>query len=136
MKYNQTSHLGLFALGLFLLIVGCRGFDEGPYFSLYTVEDRVKNTWKWVSAREDGINRTGILADSTIEFADRDILKICDRNGGCRQGIWTLISKNTEIQIIFGKQAVAYQIERLNREEMWLKYQDTILIEWQLKVEE
>lgn len=136
MNYNQTSTPGLFALGILLLIAGCRGYDEGPFASIYTVEDRVKNTWKWASAREDGINRTGILADSTIEFADRDVLKICARSGGCREGIWTLISKNTEIQIIFGKQATAYEIERLTRQEMWLKYQDTLLIEWQFKVDE
>ncbi len=136
MKYNQSIILSLFAIGIVLLIGGCRGFDEGPYVSIYTVEDRVKNTWKWASAREDGINRTGILADSTIEFADRDVLKICARGGGCREGIWTLISKNTEIQIIFGRQATAYEIERLTREELWLKYQDTILIEWQLKAED
>lgn len=133
MKNHQLKSAALFATVLCCVLIGCKGYDEGPMVSFYTAEDRVKNTWKWASAQEDGINRTGILADSTIEFADSDVVKICAKDGGCRQGIWTLISKNAEIQIIFDKQAIAYEIERLTRKEMWLKYQDTLLIEWQLQ---
>ena len=133
MKNHQLKAAGLFAIIACCVLIGCKGYDEGPFFSIYTAEDRVKNTWKWASAREDGINLTGILADSTIEFADSDVVKICAKDGGCREGIWTLISKNEELQIIFGKQAIAYQIERLTRKELWLKYQDTLLIEWQLQ---
>ena len=133
MKYNPSISLRLFAIGIVLLLGGCQGFDEGPVISIYPVEDRIKNTWKWASAREDGVNLTGILADSTIEFGARDVLKVCAQTGGCREGSWTLISKNEEVQIIFGRQATAYVIQRLTRKELWLRHQGASLVEWQLK---
>ncbi|MEZ4825312.1 MAG: hypothetical protein R3C61_03315 [Bacteroidia bacterium] len=136
---NQNFHYYLLLATITLMIIfsGCdvtTTFDEGPYVSLYTVEDRVTNTWEWAYALQDGYNRTGELADSTITFAQDGTLSICNSEGSCREGSWHLISKKTKINMIFGDQATAYDIIMLKKDEMWLRSEKDALVDisWEL----
>lgn len=110
-------------------------YESGPTFSVLTPRERVTNTWQWNLALVNGENQTGILKDSTITFSKDQVVKICGLDGGCREGSWSLVRKNTKINIIFGDRAQAYDIELLRFNEMWLRTTDDVTnagIEWDL----
>ncbi len=119
-------------------LLACEGlvdkYEEGPYLSPYTAEDRVTNTWEWAYFEENGINRSGEHADSTLHVLDSNRLQICGPNNACREGTWRLISKNTQLQLIFGQEAIAYTIVMLKKDEMWLSHDtsDSTRVFWQL----
>ncbi|MDP5171439.1 MAG: hypothetical protein NWR72_14435 [Bacteroidia bacterium] len=128
---------------LFLLLsifsFSCKNWEskygEGPILSPFTAEDRVTNTWNWAYYAVDGINVSGQYADSTLLLTDDNIVKICGPEEGCREGSWRLISKKTRLQLIFGTSAIAYDIDLLKKNEMWLSYlaADSVsTISWQL----
>lgn len=135
---NQISGFFLIALaatGVFFS--GCditTTFEEGPYVSLMTVEERVTNTWEWAYALEDSFNRTGELSDSTITFETDGTLKICNLENQCREGKWHLVSKKTKLNLLFGDQATAYDIIMLKKDEMWLRSEEDapVFISWEL----
>ncbi|MDX2250478.1 MAG: hypothetical protein SF052_27095 [Bacteroidia bacterium] len=135
---NQTfAYFFLLLTCVLPFVSGCdvtTTFDEGPYASVYTVEDRVINTWEWAYALEEGYNRTGELADSTITFEGNGTLSICNSEGQCREGSWHLISKKTKINMIFGDKATAYDIIMLKKNEMWLRSEQGALVDisWEL----
>ena len=134
---RNTYCLFVGLLGLALLLNSCRRYEEGPFISLRTVENRVQNTWKWSLALENSINRTGELADSTITFFEDNTVRVCADNEGCREGAWNLITKKSRLQLIFGTQATAYDFRFLSAKEMWLRLEDSSnFIEWELIVEE
>ncbi|MEM7654727.1 MAG: hypothetical protein AAF399_01250 [Bacteroidota bacterium] len=123
-------------LASFLLsMVACTTYEEGPDFSVFPVNYRVTNTWEWGYSLRNEENLTGEYADSTIQFRDDGVVRICDTLDNCREGSWNLVRKRTRLQMIFGEQAVAYEIRMLRRDELWLSYQDpedTLLVEWEL----
>ena len=125
--------LGASLLGFF----GCNlqtKYEEGPFVSIFPARDRVVNEWEWAYALEYDVNRTGILADSTIEFLDDGVVKICRISGECREGTWNLITKRSKLQIVFGSKATAYDIFMLKENEMWVRLSenDTFVVEWEL----
>lgn len=133
----------LFCATLILLLSSCETFEqkyvEGPIVSPYTAADRVTNTWVWAYHWVEGENLSGIYADSTLSLTEDQVVKICGPENGCREGTWRLISKKTKLQLIFGQEAVAYDIDMLKKEEMWLSLSNadsvnTVL--WQLVSQE
>ncbi|MEL6694895.1 MAG: hypothetical protein AAFP89_01590 [Bacteroidota bacterium] len=133
MRYGSISLL----LVIFTLLVSScewNKYDEGPLTSVIPAQDRVTNTWFWNLAIENGVNRSGELQDSTIQFTSDRIIKICHTDGGCREGKWGLVSKNTRLNLIFGQEAKAYDILMLKQNEMWLSFsEDGQSTNWELK---
>ncbi|MEM7372013.1 MAG: hypothetical protein AAF587_25580 [Bacteroidota bacterium] len=131
---NKNIFFSLLFLGL-LGLMSCVEYPEGPQFSPWPVNLRVINTWVWGYALENEENLTGIMADSTIQFRDDNVLLICDLNDNCREGRWNLVRKKTKLQMVFGDVATAYEIRLLRKDEMWLFYEDPDtkdVIEWEL----
>ncbi|MCI4666965.1 MAG: hypothetical protein MRZ79_02310 [Bacteroidia bacterium] len=132
------KNFGYLILGLMLCsLAACEvnKYESGPNVSVLTPRERVTNTWRWKLALNGGENQTGALKDSTIAFTKDQVVKICGPEGGCREGTWDLVRKNTKVNIIFGKSALAYDIELLKFNEMWLRAEDSITggaIEWDL----
>ena len=118
---------------LILTVTACKRFDEGPDFSIWSVKNRLVNTWEWSYALENGTNRTGELEGTTIEFTDNNVVKICTGDDPCQEGNWSLISKKQKLQLIFDQEAVAYDILMLRKNEIWLVFtNDTQDIRWEL----
>lgn len=113
---------------------GCVEYPEGPEYSLWPVRQRVLNTWTWSYALENGENNTGARADSTLELAADQTVRICAKGSdACRTGTWNLVRKQTKLQMIFDGRAVAYDIQRLLRQEMWLSVEDNgVTYDWEL----
>lgn len=133
------KHLLIILSGLSLLFLSCERIDpkypEGPIVSLYPAADRVTNTWEWAYHFDQGLNRSGEYADSTLVISDNNIVQICGPGDACREGTWRLISKKTRLQFIFGQQATAYHIDMLKQDEMWLSVKDADSVStviWQL----
>lgn len=131
----NTQHVFALLLACTLLLWGCNRYEEGPGLSIWPAKDRVVNTWKWSLALENGLNRTGERADSTIEFTANEVVRICDTQNNCREGSWNLVTKKQKLQLIFGTRATAYTIRMLKRKEMWLSFANkdsSTVIEWEL----
>jgi len=131
----RIVHLLLLSMLGFMLLAACSRYEEGPSFSIWPAKDRIVNIWKWSLAVENGVNRTGELADSTIEFRDDEIVRICDLSDNCREGSWNLVTKKQKLQLIFGQKATAYEIRLLKKSEMWLSFSDSdsiVRVEWEL----
>lgn len=117
-----------------LMLAGCASYEEGPQFSIFPATDRIANTWEWAAYIDNEVFRTGEWADSTIQFTDDNIVKVC-AGEACREGTWNLVRKGTKLQLIFGRQTTAYEIRMLRRNEMWLYFDDPDsddIIEWEL----
>lgn len=122
---------------IFIMIMGfsCQRYEEGPFISIWPAKDRIINTWKWSLAIENEENQTGARADSTIQFRDDEVVRICDLNENCREGTWNLVTNKKKLQLIFGRSARAYTILKLKKNEMWLYYANkdsTETTEWEL----
>lgn len=121
-----------------LLLSACEynKYPEGPSISIYTAKDRITNDWLWKLAEENGENRTGILRDSVLTFRDDQVATICPREGEgpCVEGEWALVTKRTKLNLIFGQQARAYEIDLLRKNEMWLRFEaNGENIRWELE---
>lgn len=121
------------------LLLACNRIDpkypEGPLVSVYPADDRVTNTWEWAYHYDDGQNRSGEYADSTLVISDNNIVQVCGPGDACREGTWRLISKRSRLQFIFGQEAIAYDIDMLRKNEMWLSVKDADSVStviWQL----
>jgi hypothetical protein len=130
------------ALCLWILFSSCEGglqrYDDGPAVSFYTAKNRITNTWSWSLAIENGLNRTGLRADSSLILTEEEIVRICpvDSSESCREGRWNFTTKKRKLQLIFGQQADAFDILRLTKNEMWLSLNDSVnnrQIRWELK---
>ncbi len=112
-----------------------RKYEEGPLVSPFPASHRAANTWKWAYFDDNGQNRSGEYADSTLVLGADNVAKICGPQDVCREGTWRLISKREQLQLIFGNDAVAYDIQMLRRKEMWLSFSSadsTYELNWQL----
>lgn len=124
---NSKLLAGLTCLAA-LLLGGCeyQKYPEGPFTSFLTAERRLERTWRWAIALEEGDNVTGILADSTIEFFDDKTVQICPLEGdSCREGTWALVTRSSKLNLIFGEQAEAFDIQRLTQKEVYLQSTET-----------
>jgi hypothetical protein len=138
------KQLSFFFICSFLLLTACsEKYEEGPDISFLRAKTRVEGEWKWAIARkvERGIqtNQSLLVAEDTLHLRS-DGVALDSRYG--LEGEWSLISKNTELNLIFGQEAdslqippaIAFRIKRLLEREMWLEFaDDSITIEWQLR---
>ncbi len=120
---NRILTIGLVA-ALALLLGSCeyKKYTEGPLTTVFPADFRLERTWTWALALEEGDNVTGVLADSTIEFQSNQVVRICPVDGGdCREGTWALVTRRTKLNLIFGKSAEAFDIQRLTQSEVYLQ---------------
>jgi hypothetical protein len=136
MILNMKLHAPIAAaLAWLLMSAGCTTYPEGPEFSPFSARYRATNIWKWAYEEVGGENLTGERSGSTIEFSESGEVRICPPSDSCTAGTWNLISKNTKLQMIFDGVAVAYTIDLLSRQEMWIRYEDPdsgVLTRWEL----
>lgn len=128
--------LFLYLLLFVICLSSCdyRKYNDGPYFSVYPTENRLANTWNWQLAILDDEPLTGQYSDSTITFVDDATVQICNMEGNCREGEWSLVSKRTRLQLIFGQETQLFDIQMLKRNEIWLRTAvgDSAIVEWEL----
>lgn len=126
-----------------LLLTACTDkYAEGPQLSVFSAKQRVTGQWEWAIARTirqgQEVNNSLLFTNDTLNFQVDGTVTDSRYN---LTGEWDLISKNTEINLLFGNQAdtigipgaIAFQIKRLLKQEMWLEFaDDSTTIEWQL----
>jgi len=138
---NKLTHLPAIIILLAISLFSCNGidrYDEGPFVSFRTAEERAMNNWSWAYYEENGANLSGIYEDSTLSIGKNNVAKIIGPGEGSREGSWQLISKKRQLQLIFDGVARAYTIQMLKEDEMWLFLNDTVegfSQEWQLRGE-
>lgn len=118
------------------LLLRCdyRKYDEGPFFSIYPTEGRLAGSWQWQLALTADQPLTGLYADSTITFSETGSVSVCDLENNCRDGSWSLVSRRTRLQMIFGAKTELFDIRMLTRKEIWLQQSvdGSLQLEWEL----
>lgn len=124
--------IGFATVCLLLTLNSCKKYDEGPYLSFKSREDRISNTWgiekiykndeeiavtqeegwKWTFSKNGTISR---------RFYFMGILYIAN-------GTWSLESADEEIHInltspLYNENSV-WIITKLMEEQLWVKYAD------------
>ncbi len=131
---------------LSLILAGCTDkYPEGPQLSLLSAQQRVEGKWQWAIARKIEAGKETNLSlrftNDTLDF--RADGSVTDSRYGLT-GQWDLVSKNTEINLLFGENAdslsippaIAFQVKLLKANEMWLEFaDDSMVIEWQLRAD-
>lgn len=127
-----------------LFLTACTDkYPEGPELSFLSAKQRVEGKWKWAIARKIEAGRETNLSlrftADTLEFLPDGTVTDSRYN---LSGNWELVSKNTEINLLFGEKAdslrippaIAFQIQLLKSDEIWLEFaDDSTMIEWQLR---
>ncbi|MEM6806896.1 MAG: hypothetical protein AAF696_36180 [Bacteroidota bacterium] len=140
MSSSKAFFSSLVIVPIILLVLNsCNGidrYDEGPWVSFRTAEERAMNTWRWSFYEENGVNLSGLYEDSTLSIEADNVAKILGADEGFREGSWEFISKKRKLQLIFDGVARAYTIKMLKEDEMWLSLTDTVegfSQDWQLR---
>ncbi len=134
MLRNTLPIICLCLCSVLLLRCDYRKYDEGPFLSVFPTEDRLAGSWQWQLALEANVPLTGVYADSTITFSETGSVSICDQENNCREGQWSLVSRRSRLQMIFGTQTELYDIKMLKRKEVWLQQSldGSLQVEWEL----
>lgn len=111
-----------------VLLSGCSKFEDGPYFSLLTVKQRLVRTWKIEFSRniESGIEHSADFEGWLLKF---------EKNGNYTKtvvynqvqtifnGQWEILGKNQlkfEYTTNSGNITEFYTIMRLTKKELWI----------------
>lgn len=129
-------HIIIYSL-LIASCIGCKKYESGPYFSIVTKKERIKNTWtpqqvtRQVSALEV-VDITSNYADVTIELGQDTAIISFPIDGEIEQyyGNWELAENNTALtwdvkgdttfQLL--DTIERFDILRLTTNEFWLAY--------------
>lgn len=125
----------LFSIAVALTVIsalgtGCKKYDDGPFFSLRSREERIANTWRVESAMNGGNDVTSsfdqyelqMLRDKSATLAA--LYQIGDLSFEFQtNGTWDLINDDECIQLDLENDAAdeTWDILRLKEKELWLR---------------
>lgn len=123
----------------------CSKYDDGPWISLRSKQNRLVNTWQYSLVLRNGVNVTDgkvpgskNYTESSIGFNDEDRfteISTIDSTAAQQDGDWSFDEDKATLQLTFddGSEARNLTILKLKNDELWL--QETFgenLVEYQL----
>lgn len=137
-----------FTFFFFIFIIGLTGcnpeFPDGPKYSVFGVDYKIKTKWKWALNMTDGANLTSDWKDRTIEF-QKDSFKVVAKDGtNVMLGLWSSPTNNTKLQLLYNDTLeMMFIINKLKLNEMYLVVPKTVKsngtyvdsIRWELKTD-
>lgn len=123
-----------------LLLTSCK-YEEGPFLSLRSKEERLVNTWKIQEANENDRNTTPDYDEVNfqVEFDYDQTFKtyVTDDSGDVyiQEGLWDFVEDKTQIRLIYTEPAVnpdrAYwEILKLREKELWVQEDRDSTVDW------
>lgn len=113
----------IFSFCIFLLGVSACNPDlpDGPKYSIFPLDYKVKTTWKWSLNVTNGENLTSDWKDRTIEFT-KDSFKVVNKDGtNLMLGLWTSPTNNTKLQLLYNDSfELLFTINKAKLNEMYL----------------
>lgn len=118
---------------VFVVLVSCKKYEEGPVISLRSKKERVANTWKYQAKYKNG--SAEVLSDkeinTTLTLTKDGTLRREERNGSINivgNGSWDFVRDKEQISMTvsysaFGltySESNVYSILRLKENELWL----------------
>lgn len=103
-------------------LTGCNPeFVDGPAYSIFPVNYKVKTKWKWDLNMTNGVNLTSDWKDRTIEF-QKDSFKVVNANGeNIMLGLWSSPTNNTKLQLLYNDSLeLVFTINKMKLNEMYL----------------
>jgi hypothetical protein len=121
----MSKHLFFKFLGCVFMLGGMMGcnpdFPDGPTYSVFPVDYKVKTTWRWALNMTNGKNLTSDWQDRTIEFK-KDSFKVVNKNGeNIMLGLWSSPTNNTKLQLLYNDSLeLVFTINKMKLNEMYL----------------
>jgi hypothetical protein len=112
---------------------GCQKYDDGPFFSLRSREERIANTWKVDKAMNGSDNVTSAFTQYTLKMTrGRDADLKAEYSLGAltfqfeTDGTWDFENNSEDLRLDFENDAAdeTYEILRLKEKELWLREKD------------
>lgn len=126
-------------IGLFMLLMACHKYENGPFISFRSVKNRVIGNWKLVEYSVNGENQLDSLVgdeDYLWEFKE-DYTLIRDRGGNQPvNGVWEISEENDIIVTLkmvnvdgggYYYEKDTLDLTRLTNKEMWAEYAGRIV---------
>ncbi len=126
-------------IGLFMLLMACHKYENGPFISFRSVKNRVIGNWKLVEYSVNGENQLDSLVgdeDYLWEFKE-DYTLIRDRGGDQPvNGVWEISEENDIIVTLkmvnvdgggYYYEKDTLDLTRLTNKEMWAEYAGRIV---------
>jgi hypothetical protein len=134
--------LGLVAVLMCILMVGCDDYENGPKISFRTKRERAINTWKAQVALRDDVDATAWYKDWRLDMREDGRIVITDLDDQdsviTQNGFWDFVNDETQIRFLYSVPAVdpdnkTVTILRLKEDELWFRdVTDTATWEFQL----
>jgi hypothetical protein len=123
-------HLGLVAILMGMLLVGCDDYEDGPAMSFRTKRERAINTWKAEYAYRDDVDASAWYTDWKIDIREDGRILISDlddRDSVIEQnGFWDFVNDEKEMRFLYSVPAVdpdrkTVTILRLKEKQLWFR---------------
>jgi len=129
MKAKHFGKYTLFFLAVTLLFAACSKFEEGPYFSLLTVKQRLAREWKVEYSKnlESGIEHSADFEGWILSFDKGGSFNktiLYGTNKIDYNGKWEITGNNRlrfDFTTTSGNLSEFYNILRLTKKQLWLK---------------
>ncbi|MBK6341931.1 MAG: hypothetical protein IPF41_04900 [Flavobacteriales bacterium] len=114
-------------------LASCQKYDDGPFFSLRTREERIANTWKVEKAWNGDSDITSSFEQYELKLKkNRDATLTAQYALGtltfefATSGTWDFENNSEDVRFDFGNDAAdeTYEILRLKETELWLREKD------------
>lgn len=128
----------LLALAIMAIILpSCNKYEEGPMFSLASAKSRVVNKWKIEKVYSNSSDVTSyfqlLYPNYSIEMKSDDSYVITYTADTAEVGSWTLDNPKENIMTTPSGSVLTttWNILRLKKDEMWVKYTDWGNTNWE-----
>lgn len=123
-----TTRIAL-ALVASSVLAGCQKYEDGPFISLRSREQRIANHWRLEKATDGGTDLTSIFTQYELELTrggSATLWAMYDVGGFTvdfsTSGQWYLENQSEDLRLDFddNNQDITYEILRLKEKELWL----------------
>ena len=142
MKHNIRKSIAVL-LPIFvvsLIMTSCK-YEDGPFMSFRSKEERLVNTWKIQEANENDRNTTPDYDDVNLQVRfnyDQTYRAWATDDSGdvhIQDGLWDFVQDKEQIRIVYTDPAVNpdrafWTIRRLKEKELWVEEDRDSTVDW------
>ncbi|MFP4367499.1 MAG: hypothetical protein ACLFQA_10435 [Bacteroidales bacterium] len=144
MKTFFKTATGLMLMVLLIVLSSCQKYEDGPWFSIYSKQERVTGNWYFELVREDGVDKTEEYADQRVNMSKNGDLywvqgyydSPWDTYGP--GGTWKFANDKNQIEMHFTlgvteEYTIVWDITRMAYADLRLeRFEDGKKIEWRM----
>jgi hypothetical protein len=114
-----------------IFFTGCKKYEDGPVFSIYSKKSRVVNLWKVDKYIDNtGIDHTSDFDNFTVEFKKNDNYNYTNNGVVVQTGSWQFSNNKEDLMLSYSDSSssnnlVIWHILKLEKKELWIKVENS-----------